>query len=224
MCFSAAASFGASAILSGVGILAARQVTEPKQRAFAAIPFIFAVQQFTEGFVWLSLTQASWAEWIRPSTFIFLIFAEVLWPMWVPFAMLLLEKDQRTRRFFRIVFALGFIFGMHTLYYLLSNTYDVRIADQHVLYKLHFPLTFVVFTWIAYGIGTIIPAFISTTPKMWVFGLPMALSFLATLVFYPSYVISVWCFFAAIISIVVVIQQMEMSKTLLLQRKSTTGV
>ncbi|AEE49799.1 DUF6629 family protein [Haliscomenobacter hydrossis] len=205
MCFSATASFGASAVLTGIGIFAASKVKEPQQRAFAAIPFIFAVQQFTEGFVWLSLTQASWAEWIRPSSFIFLFFAEVLWPMWIPFAMLVLEKDQRTRRFFRIALALGFIFGMHTLYYLLSNTYDVRIADHHVLYKLHFPLTFVVFTWIAYGIGTVMPTFISTVPKMWVFGLPMALSFLVALFFYPSYVISVWCFFAALMSGFVVV-------------------
>lgn len=206
MCFSATASFGASAILTGIGILAARKVTEPQQRAFAAIPIIFAVQQFVEGFVWLSLTQASWAEWFRPSTFIFLFFAEVLWPMWVPFAMLLLEKNQRTRRVFRIAFALGLFFGMHSLYYLLSNTYDVRIADHHILYKLYFPLTFVIFTWIAYGIGTVMPAFLSSVPKMWVFGLPMALSFLVTLVFYPSYVISVWCFFAALMSGFVAIQ------------------
>lgn len=82
MCFSAAASFGASATLTGVGVLAARQVTAPNQRAFAAIPVIFAIQQFVEGFVWLSLTQESWAEWTRLSTFSFLFFAEVLWPMW----------------------------------------------------------------------------------------------------------------------------------------------
>lgn len=206
MCFSATASFGAGIVLSGVGILAASKVSTPKQRAFAAIPIIFAVQQFVEGFVWLSLTQASWAEWFRPSTFIFLFFAEVLWPMWVPFAMLLLEKEQRTRRVLRIAFVLGFIFGMHTLYYLLLNTYDVRIADHHILYKLNFPLTFVVFTWIAYGMGTVMPAFLSSVPKMWVFGLPMALSFLVALVFYPSYVISVWCFFAALMSVFVVVQ------------------
>lgn len=206
MCFSATASFGAGIVLSGVGIVAASKVSTPQQRAFAAIPAIFAFQQFAEGFVWLSLTQASWAEWARPSTFIFLFFAEVLWPMWLPFAMFLLEKDQRTRRVFRIAFALGFFFGMHSLYYLLSNTYDVRIADHHILYKLNFPLTFVVFTWIAYGMGTVMPAFLSSVPKMWVFGLPMALSFLVALVFYPSYVISVWCFFAALMSVFVVVQ------------------
>lgn len=204
MCFSATASFGAGIVLTGVGVFAASKVSTPKQWAFAAIPAIFALQQFAEGFVWLSLTQASWADWIRPSTLIFLFFAEVLWPMWIPLAMLLLEKDQRTRRVFRIAFALGSVFGMHSLYYLLSNTYDVRIADHHILYKLHFPLPFVVFTWIAYGIGTVMPAFVSSVPKMWVFGLPMALSFLVALVFYPGYVISVWCFFAAVLSVVVV--------------------
>lgn len=214
MCFSATASFGASAILTGIGIFAARKVTETQQRAFAAIPIIFAIQQFAEGFVWLSLTQASWAEWIRPSTFIFLFFAEVLWPMWLPFTMFLLEKDQRTRRVFRIAFALGFFFGMHSLYNLLSNTYDVRIADHHILYKLNFPLTFVVFTWIAYGMGTVMPSFLSSVPKMWIFGLPMALSFFVALVFYPSYVISVWCFFAALMSgfVVVVISRKGQQK------------
>ena len=44
MCFSTVASFGAGVILSGAGILAVRKVTEPKQRMFAAIPAVFAIQ------------------------------------------------------------------------------------------------------------------------------------------------------------------------------------
>lgn len=216
MCFSAAASFGAGAILTGIGFVAARHVTEPEQRAFAAIPVIFAIQQFSEGFVWLSLTQESMVEWTRLSTFVFLFFAEVLWPMWIPFAILLVEKDRRRRMVFKIVFALGFIMGMHTLYYLLSNTYDARIADHHVFYKLNFPRPFIIFSWVAYGAGTVLPAFISTAPKMWLFGLPMALSFFVTLFFYPSYVISVWCFFAALMSVFVVVQ--------LVISKKATGV
>lgn len=223
MCFSTTASFGAGVMLSGAGILAASKVTEPKQRMFAAIPAIFAIQQFAEGFVWLSLTQESFSTWLRPATFAFLFFAEVLWPLWIPMAVLQLETNQKRKKILLFLSGLGLVFALHTLYYLLTNAFEAQLMDHHIKYKLHFPAMFILFTWSIYGILTVLPTFISTVPKMWIVGLPMMASFFIAEILYPNYVISVWCYFAAIISIVVVIQQMEMSKTLLLQRKSTTG-
>jgi len=56
MCFSAPASFTASALLVSVGVYA---ITKANQRnkyylGFALIPFLAGLQQFFEGFVWLS--------------------------------------------------------------------------------------------------------------------------------------------------------------------------
>ena len=220
MCFSAAASFGAGVILSGAGILAAKKVTEPKQRMFAAIPAIFATQQFAEGFVWLSLSQEPFADWLHPAAFVFLFFAEVLWPLWIPLAMLQLETRPERKQILRFLSGLGLVFGLHTLYYLIFNAFEAQIAEHHVQYTLHYRPSFVRFTWIVYGILAVLPIFISSVPKMWIVGVPMVVSFLVAKILYPSYVISVWCYFAAIISVVVVAQEMEMSKQLRFRIKS----
>jgi hypothetical protein len=48
MCFSAEASFAGGAMLSVIGIASSRNISRTKQRLFAAIPLIFALQQFAE--------------------------------------------------------------------------------------------------------------------------------------------------------------------------------
>src|SRR6188768_3673276 len=63
-------------------------------RIIASIPLIFAVQQFTEGFLWLSLTSPRFAGLQSVATIVFLFFAQVVWPVWVPYAILKLEPKE----------------------------------------------------------------------------------------------------------------------------------
>jgi hypothetical protein len=46
MCFSATASFSAGAFLLGLGSLTLKSARSPRERMFAAIPLLFAIQQF----------------------------------------------------------------------------------------------------------------------------------------------------------------------------------
>ncbi|MGZ5219533.1 MAG: hypothetical protein ACXWC7_05630, partial [Chitinophagaceae bacterium] len=55
MCFSAGASFGASALLGVIGAVTITKAKTIPQRLFATIPLVFAVQQLSEGMLWLSL-------------------------------------------------------------------------------------------------------------------------------------------------------------------------
>ena len=55
MCFSATSSFIASGVIGAIGIATLRHVREPRALLFAAVPMLFAVHQFTEGWVWLGL-------------------------------------------------------------------------------------------------------------------------------------------------------------------------
>jgi len=48
-----------------------------------------------------------------------------------------------------------------------------------------------------------VPHFISSVRRMWMFGTLMAASCLVTGIFYREYLTSVWCFFAAFISLVI---------------------
>jgi hypothetical protein len=57
MCFSAGASFGASAVLGAIGIVTLTKAKTTDQIPFASIPLLFAVQQAVEGTLWIGLTQ-----------------------------------------------------------------------------------------------------------------------------------------------------------------------
>ena len=55
MCFSATANFVGSGVLGTVGVITLTKVKHKRELLFAALPTLFAVHQFTEGFVWLGL-------------------------------------------------------------------------------------------------------------------------------------------------------------------------
>ena len=81
MCFSAGASFGTSVGLAGIGVAAIRKAGDGSQRLFAAIPLIFAIQQLTEGFVWLALMHRNYSTCQAPSVYFYIFFAYAAWPL-----------------------------------------------------------------------------------------------------------------------------------------------
>ncbi len=93
MCFSAGASFTAGAVLTVIGVVSIRESHERQQIPFASIPLLFAIQQIFEGFVWLSFTNPDFAftRWV--SAYMFIFIAQVVWPFWVPFSILMLEHS-----------------------------------------------------------------------------------------------------------------------------------
>ena len=89
MCFSATASFSAGAVLLGVGTLTLKSARRPPELPFAAIPLLFAIQQLTEGVIWLTFSyQAPLLNTVM--THVYSFFSHVLWPRtcctsWSPF-------------------------------------------------------------------------------------------------------------------------------------------
>ena len=55
MCFSATANFVGSGVLGAVGVVTLTKVKHRRELLFAALPVLFAIHQFMEGFVWLGL-------------------------------------------------------------------------------------------------------------------------------------------------------------------------
>jgi len=163
--------------------------------------------------VWLSLSNEAFSAWHRPATYLFLIFAQVVWPVWIPLAMMLLEKDRWRRQILYTLLGLGLLLSAQTIYCLTFYSVDSRIAAYHIQYALDFPPTWMVILAITYGIVTVFSTFLSTVRWMWVLGIPIALSYLVTRILFADYVLSVWCFFAAIISVAVVYVLAGMRKT-----------
>ena len=91
MCFSATASFGASGVIGAVGIATLIHVRQPRAVLFAALPLLFALHQFTEGFVWLGLDGRIGSIATDHFIFLFLLYAKGILPFLVPLAVALME-------------------------------------------------------------------------------------------------------------------------------------
>ncbi len=203
MCFSATASLSAGIVLTVIGIASIRKVESSSQIVFASIPLVFAIQQFTEGLVWLSLSHTEFEPIHEIAMYAFLIFAQIIWPLWVPFAMLMLEKNATRKKLLQILIVLGMILASYTAFAFLSYKVEAKIQGHHIEYLIDYPHEFNDFIAILYVISTILPPFLSSVKRMWILGIFILLTAIVTAIFYEVYLISVWCFFAALMSVFV---------------------
>ena len=200
MCFSPEASFAGGVIISAIGIAAVRKVHNPSQIVFASIPLFFGIQQIAEGFVWITLPGHDYINLQKISTYLFLIMAQVIWPLMIPVSIMLMEKNNRRKRILRILSGLGLSLSIYYSYCLLTFSVNPEISGHHILYKNGFPHSISNPAFAVYLIVTITPLFISGIKRTWLLGILMTLSCLIAAIFFRQYLTSVWCFFAALIS------------------------
>jgi hypothetical protein len=203
MCFSAEASFVAGAVLSVIGVATIKKVRAPSQILFASIPLIFGIQQISEGFVWLSFINETYSSWQQVSTYTFLIIAQVVWPSWVPVSILLLEKQNGRKKILSILSVIGLLVSFYLASCLFVRNVRSEIIDHHISYTLWVPSAVTQSLEVLYFVSTVVPLFISSVKKMWYAGFAILISYIVTQLFFENYVISVWCFFAAIISFII---------------------
>ncbi len=91
MCFSATASFAASGVIGAVGIATLIHVRQPRAIPFAALPILFALHQFVEGFVWLGMEERISQLATDHVVFLYLLYAKGILPLLIPFAVTLME-------------------------------------------------------------------------------------------------------------------------------------
>jgi hypothetical protein len=200
MCFSAEASFAGGIIISAIGIATVTKIHKPSQLVFASIPLFFGVQQFTEGVLWLTLPNPELIGIQKVSTYLFLIMAEVLWPMMIPLSVLFMEENRKRKRYLQIFLMFGICISVYYAARLILFKVNPEIMGYHIHYHTNTPQTFGLTTFLIYLSVTIVPLFISSIKKTHLLGALMFLSCAVTVVFFRQYLTSVWCFFAAIIS------------------------
>lgn len=196
MCFSATASFTASAALGLVGTAALVKTKNKKAWPLMAIPLLFAIQQFIEGLLWLSIHTQPNITFVL--THIFLFFALLFWPVYIPLAVLALETN-KTRRILIFIFSIGGI-AVGTISYInfLQNPEVAEIINRCIFYPNPAPrLTLLSSLYILATIGS---GAISSKPLIKLLSVLVLIFSLITWYFYAVNFISVWCFFAAIIS------------------------
>ena len=200
MCFSATASFSAGAVLLGVGALTLKEARRPCEWPFAAIPLLFAIQQLIEGVIWLTFSaDAPLLNTVMTHAYSF--FSHVLWPVYLPIAVLMIEPPGGRRRTLTAFVLAGSAVGIYLLYVLVAFPVVSWPIGQHVEYDS--PHFFAAAVMTLYLVSTTVSPLVSTLRGVKVFGALALLSFGAAYYFYATWFISVWCFFAALLSTVI---------------------
>ncbi len=200
MCFSASASFIAGTTLSGIGVAALANVKETNERPFAAIPLLFGMQQLTEGVIWLTFTHD--APLLKTTmTYVYSGFSHVLWPIYVPFAMGALEAAGWRKRTFFAFEAAGIAVGLYLLYFLVTQPVVAEVIGMHIVYDS--PHFYIVPVMVFYLAATCVSCFFSSHTFVRLFGILALVSFVAAYLVHVLALVSIWCFFAAILSLLI---------------------
>ncbi len=199
MCFSASVSFISSLVLLLVGIQALRLSKSKCFKPLATIPLLFAAQQAAEGIVWISpLDSLAY----QLGTYAFLIFAFVIWPIWIPATLYQIEQEPIRKKVIYFFGILGTLWALILLTLIVIYPPEA-IISCHIAYQFT-SLPFFISDRVAlflYYIPTITPFFITSKKVFPIFGIILSLFLLITLYFWQNYLTSIWCFFAAALSI-----------------------
>ncbi|WP_429933630.1 DUF6629 family protein [Agrobacterium vitis] len=195
MCFSATASFTTVGVTGVIGVAALFRMSRPHDLLLAAVPIIFAIQQSIEGLLWLTLPVAPGGSVATTLTLLFLLFAEVFWPAYVPLAMLFVEPNERRRRLMLPWLAVGLGVAFYLLWGILTHPHGARILDDHIVYVTEHRFSFAV--GLAYVGATSAPLMLSSSRAVIILGAVVLTGCLTAYAFYWEAFVSVWCFFAA---------------------------
>jgi hypothetical protein len=202
MCFSASASFMAAALSGGAGAVCLAHVQGRGELALAALPLFFALQQTIEGFLWLSLEHGGPAETNARLTEGFLMLALVFWPVYAPLATLIAEPDRSRRRWIVVCLSAGLAVSVYFFMSLSALPRTASIEEAHIAYSADpdLPLLIRLF----YPAATSLSLMLSSHRMIAVSGFVIFLGSVVSYWMYWNAFPSVWCFFAAIASALLV--------------------
>lgn len=195
MCFSMEASFAASAILLTTGTVAIIKARKTPMRYFAAIPLFFGIQQAIEGFQWLvdkpSLTSTALG-------YGFLFFAFLVWPVYTPFSIMMMEPNAKRKQLLKAITFVGAAVSFYLLAFYLTSPLEVCVVENSIVYKIFVPFLGVGLPLYAFATCS---SFLSTRSRARLLGVTTLGGLLVSLLAYRYAFTSVWCFFAAILSV-----------------------
>jgi hypothetical protein len=206
MCFSATGSFGVAAVLAGVGVVSLAQKKPDAHHILAATPLLFAAQQVAEGMVWRTIDDPR-STLNLVSIAVFLGFAMVVYPIWSPLALFLPERNPRRRKILGVLLAFGVCVSIYAAALLLQQRPVARIANHSITYdydKVGSALVLALYL-PGYVLPTVVPFFVSTMKHAKLMGAVLVVGLVATFVIKRQALTSVWCFFAAVMSGVIVL-------------------
>jgi hypothetical protein len=203
VCFSAAANFIGSGVLGAIGVVTLTKVKHRRELLFAGLPMLFAVHQFTEGFVWLGLDGILSPAVTHDMGAAFMLYAQGLLPFLVPLSVLLFEPNAKSRRRMLPFAALGLATMLYTLWALTAYPFEVYVRGNSIVYTDYG--TGNIPTGVVYVIATCGSLFFSKIRSMVVFGAANLAILLVVWAVKQYAFTSLWCAYAAIASLIIVV-------------------
>jgi len=201
VCFSATANFVGSGVLGGVGVVTFTKVKHRRELLFAALPTLFAIHQFIEGFVWLGLDGILSAKVAHNMGAAFMLYAQGLLPYLLPLSVLLFEPDRKSRRRMLPFLVLGGATTLYILWALTAFPTDVYIRGNSIVYINQATNNLAVA--VLYVIATCGSLFFSKIKMMVAFGVANLAILLAVMEFKRYAFTSLWCAYAAVASAII---------------------
>jgi hypothetical protein len=203
MCFSATANFVGSGVLGAIGAITLAKVKHRRELLFAALPFLFAIHQFMEGFVWLGLDGILSPTVAHNMGAAFMLYAQGLLPFLLPLSVLLFEPDASSRRRMMPFLIIGSATTLYILWALTAFPTEVFIRGNSIVYFNQATNNMIVA--ILYVIATCGSLFFSKTQAMVVFGAANLAILLIVMEVRRYAFTSLWCAYAAVASVIILV-------------------
>jgi hypothetical protein len=201
VCFSATANFVGSTVLAGVGVVTLTKVKHRRELLFAALPVLFAIHQFIEGFVWLGLDGILSPKVAHNMGAAFMLYAQGLLPFILPLSVILFEVDAKSRRRMQPFLILGTLTALYILWALTAYPTQVFVKGNSIVYINQATNNEAVAVF--YVIVTCGSLLFSKIKDMVIFGIANLAILLAVMAFKRYAFTSLWCAYAAVASVII---------------------
>lgn len=207
MCFSLTASLTAAAILFPAGIYSSSYAMRYNRKylLFSFIPIFFAIQQLSEGIVWYGLHNDN-AYLTHHASLAYLFFAYFWWLIYIPLSIVILEEKSSHKRILLLLAIAGFLLGADLYIPIVFNDIPIiaKITNKSIEYITYAPDLMIISYGYLYVTIVVLSLLISSDHKIKMFGLLLFISAAISALWYKIVFTSIWCFFAAILSIYII--------------------
>lgn len=184
--------------MGAVAIDALWHVPAPRVLPLAALPLFFAVHELDESFVWFGLQDRVPSSVGHAAIWLFLVMAFAL-PLLVPLAVAAIEPDRGRRLLMTAIAAAGGASFLIMLITIVRGPIGARIAGHHIEYLTSPP--FATLLGVVYVATTCGPLLLATERRIVAFGVANLVAVAALAWLTIGGLTSLWCMWAAIISV-----------------------
>ena len=192
-----------SGVLGTVGVVTLTKVKHRREWLFAALPTLFAIHQFIEGFVWLGLDGILSPAVAHNMGAAFMLYAQGLLPFLLPLSVLLFEPNAKSRGRMLPFAVLGGATALYILWALTAYPLELYVRGNSIVYINQATNNTVVA--VLYVIATCGSLFFSEIKMMVIFGAANLAILLVVMEFKRYAFTSLWCAYAAVASVIILV-------------------